>query len=159
MQIGLIADSHDRPDTLKAAVEYLNETGVELVLHAGDFVAPFALAGLERLHADWRGVFGNNDGERMGLEKVSKGRIAGPWLRFEFAGRTIGVIHDEKTLGAAMVQGLDLLVCGHTHQAKVEQRDGVVMVNPGELCGYLSGRSSLAVVDLDAMQVESVVLG
>ncbi|MCD6500226.1 MAG: metallophosphoesterase [Deltaproteobacteria bacterium] len=159
MRIGLISDSHDRPDTLKAAVDALNEARVAFVIHAGDFVAPFTLKELDHLDADWRGVFGNNDGERVGLEKASKGRVAKTWLTMQLQGRTIGVIHDESRLADDQLHGLDLLVCGHTHRAKKEHRDGVLVVNPGELCGYLTGRASFAVMDLETLDLEQVILG
>ncbi|RLI45996.1 YfcE family phosphodiesterase, partial [Candidatus Bathyarchaeota archaeon] len=41
MLIGIMADTHDRLPLLDKAVKRLNEEKVKLVLHAGDYVAPF----------------------------------------------------------------------------------------------------------------------
>ncbi len=40
MLIGLMADTHDNIHLIDRAVERFNEEGVELVLHAGDYVSP-----------------------------------------------------------------------------------------------------------------------
>ena len=42
MKLGVIADSHDRLPTLRRAVELFKRLNVDAILHAGDFVAPFA---------------------------------------------------------------------------------------------------------------------
>ncbi|MCM8780547.1 MAG: metallophosphoesterase family protein, partial [Candidatus Omnitrophica bacterium] len=70
MRIGIISDTHDNLPKIDSAVEYFNRQRVGFVLHAGDFVAPFAVAKLKKLDCDWAGVFGNNDGEREGLSKI-----------------------------------------------------------------------------------------
>ena len=49
MLIGVIADTHDNMDKLKKAVDLFNERAVELVLHAGDYIAPFTSRELRRL--------------------------------------------------------------------------------------------------------------
>ena len=40
--IGVMSDSHDNVDAVRAAVEVFKSAGCKLVIHAGDFVAPFA---------------------------------------------------------------------------------------------------------------------
>ena len=75
MKIGIISDTHDNVPKVKEAVTIFNEEGVDLVIHAGDYIAPFAVAPLNNLKCDYVGVFGNNDGEKLGLNRVSQGRI------------------------------------------------------------------------------------
>jgi len=41
LQIGLIADSHDCLPRIRDVIDSLNTEPVELVLHAGDYSAPF----------------------------------------------------------------------------------------------------------------------
>jgi hypothetical protein len=52
----------------------------------------------------------------------------------------------------------DLLVCAHTHRPAVEQGPPLV-VNPGEAGGWLTGRCTAALVDLDRIQAEIIELG
>ncbi len=69
MIVGIIADTHDRLPLLDKAVKRLNEEKVELVLHAGDYVAPFVVPHFKPLKARLIGVFGNNDGDKELLKK------------------------------------------------------------------------------------------
>ena len=69
MLVGLIADTHDRLPYIEKAVKRLNEENVELVLHAGDYVAPFTATKFKELKADLIGVYGNNDGDKQLLKK------------------------------------------------------------------------------------------
>ena len=75
MRIGLIADTHDNLIQTDKAVDCFNQHRVDYVLHAGDFVAPFTVARFKNLRCEFSGVFGNNDGEKDGLVKVSGSRI------------------------------------------------------------------------------------
>lgn len=157
MQIGLMADSHDHLPRIDQAVDLFNRHTVEFVIHAGDFVAPFALAPLERLKCEWVGVFGNNDGERAGLERRSRGRIrAGPY-RMELGGKRLTVIHILEDLEREPEQA-DLIIFGHTHKAEIRQEGDILLVNPGETYGWLHGRATVAIVDLPTLAVELIEL-
>ena len=65
----MIADTHDRLPLIDKAVKELNEEGVNLVLHAGDYIAPFVVSRFKPLNAKMIGVYGNNDAERDLLKK------------------------------------------------------------------------------------------
>ena len=56
MQVGVMSDSHDNIPNVKRAVALFNEIGVDLVVHAGDFIAPFAIDAVSRskLPRCWR---------------------------------------------------------------------------------------------------------
>lgn len=157
MQIGLMADSHDHLPRIRQAIEVFNRRQVGLVIHAGDFVAPFALAPLEELRCDWMGVYGNNDGEKQGLERRSRGRIqAGP-LRVTMDGRRLTVIHILEELDLDRDEG-DVIIFGHSHQAEVRREGHRLLVNPGETYGWLHGRATVAVLDLSTLHVELIEL-
>ena len=148
MKIGLISDTHDNLPLIKRAVEFFNERKVELVLHAGDFVAPFSLKPLKELQSPWRGVFGNNDGERKGLLKVSEGKIEEGPLFLELDSKKIALIHEFQELPA------EVIVFGHTHLPQVERRENILIVNPGEACGWLSGKPTVAILDTLSLSVD-----
>ena len=67
MKIGIMSDSHDNMPAIVKAVGFFNDVGVSLVIHAGDLITPFVAKPLSELDMDLVAVFGNNDGERLGL--------------------------------------------------------------------------------------------
>lgn len=156
MIVGLMADSHDHLRLVRAALEVFRERGAEVVLHAGDIVAPFVaklLAGFEKpVHA----VFGNNDGERAGLGMVLD-IAAGP-RAFELGGVRIIVAHDLGDIPADDTDGVDVVVTGHTHAPLLEPGKPF-RINPGETGGWLTGRATCAVLDTDSMEAELCELG
>lgn len=147
MKIGIFSDTHDNLPRIDQAVAFFNARKVSFALHAGDFVAPFTISHIAKLACDWRGVFGNNDGERAGLAAASANRICAGPLRMELSGRRILMVHDPAALGSLSEQA-DLVICGHTHVPQVAAQKKSLLVNPGECSGWLSGNSTVAVVDL-----------
>ena len=156
MLIGVMADTHDNLPKVAAAVELFAARGAQAILHAGDFVAPFALRLLLRSGVPLIGVFGNNDGEKEGLRKACAELHDAPH-RFELGGRTIVLAHDPAQLQGAASAGADLLVYGHTHQADVRLASPLV-VNPGEAGGWLTGRSTVAVLDTETLEARILEL-
>ena len=67
MLVGLIADTHDRLPAIDGLVREIIARGAGLVLHAGDFCAPFALRPFLDHNVAMAGVFGRNDGDHEGL--------------------------------------------------------------------------------------------
>lgn len=148
MILGIISDSHDNISKLKKAVTLFNKKNVGLVLHAGDYVAPFSVGVLENnLNCDYVGVFGNCDGERTGIAKRSQGKINSETLELEKFNKKIFMIHDVLAVDSDFT-GYDLVVCGHTHEPKIEKQQNTWIINPGECGGWLTGQSSVVIFDL-----------
>jgi len=150
MRIGILSDSHDNLPEIKKAVSFFNKHKVGFVFHAGDFIAPFIIPKIQALNCDWRGVFGNNDGERSGLSKISKRKIQKAPLRTNLAGRRITLVHE---LGAIDLKSekADLVIFGHTHRPEVIRLNDKMLINPGECGGWLTGESTVALVDLKSL--------
>ncbi len=120
MLVGVISDTHG---LLRAeAIESLG--GVDHILHAGDIGAPEVLAALARI-APVTAVRGNVDIE--------------PWARelpetelVELGGATIYMLHDLGQLDLKPeAAGIEVVVYGHSHQPKMEEKNGVLYLNPG----------------------------
>ena len=165
MLVGLIADTHDRLPMVEKAVKRLNEENVELVLHAGDYVAPFVVPKFKDLRAKLVGVFGNNDGDRELLKKrfsEHKGlEIRGNFAKITAGGLKIALLHgDDEELLEALAEGgsFDVVVYGHAHKAEVYRKGKTLVVNPGEVCGYLTGKSTIALLDTVKREVKIVDL-
>ncbi|MFP4116061.1 MAG: metallophosphoesterase [Candidatus Aenigmatarchaeota archaeon] len=157
MLVGIVSDTHDNLPAIEKAVEEFNERGADLVLHAGDYVAPFALEKFSKLEGDFHGVFGNNDGEKEGLkEEVSDfGKIEEAPTSLEVKGKRVRLTHKP---GEKVEGDFDLLVNGHTHEPKVEKKDGAVSINPGEASGWLTGEKTVALVNLEKMEAQIISL-
>jgi uncharacterized protein len=155
MLVGVIADSHDNVPAIIKAVEFFNEKKVGFVIHAGDFIAPFTLKPLEELRCPWIGVFGNNDGEQKGLTQMSKGRIQPAPYELNLDGKKVVVVHDLDlfNLDELAQRGAQVLIYGHTHDPEIEKNsNGLLLVNPGELGGWLRGKKTLALLDTEKLE-------
>jgi putative phosphoesterase len=159
--IGILSDSHDNLTRVREAVRLFNDSGCDLVIHAGDFVAPFTVGELHNLRAPVRAVFGNCAGARIGLARAFEGigelRVAP--LKFTYAGLRFLVCHLDGPVERHLAsKAYDVIIFGHTHSSLAERRDGVLLINPGEAGGWLSGRSTVALLEPAALSVEIVSL-
>ena len=154
MLIGLISDTHDNLPVIEKAVKRLNEEKVELVLHAGDYVAPFVVPKFKALNCKLIGVFGNNDGDHELLRKrfseTINCEVRGRFAEINVDGFKVALLHgDETELLGALVNhgGFDAVVYGHSHANIARKNDKTLIVNPGEACGYLTGKATIALLD------------
>jgi uncharacterized protein len=118
--LGVISDTHGlvRPEALRALA------GVEHIVHAGDIGTPEVLEVLERV-APVTAVRGNND--------------RGAWAKvipetdvLELGGVSLYLLHDLHELDLEpRAAGFAAVISGHSHQPKLEERDGVLYLNPG----------------------------
>jgi putative phosphoesterase len=119
-RIGVISDTHGlvRPQALRALA------GADLIVHAGDIGSPDVLDALRAL-APLVAVRGNND----------RGAWAAALPETEVvdaSGRSLYVLHDVKELDLdPRVAGFDAVIAGHSHQPRIDRRDGVLYLNPG----------------------------
>ena len=135
MRIGLITDTH-----LPGQIRDLSELGplpekflssVDLIMHGGDLTSPIVL--------DWCEHFvsvicstGNNDpipDPRMNEVQI-----------LETQGWIIGMIHSLegqfrriKELQKLFPKHVDIMISGHTHQERLEYREGIVLINSGSI--------------------------
>ncbi|MCG3126207.1 MAG: hypothetical protein CHACPFDD_01037 [Phycisphaerae bacterium] len=155
MIIGLISDTHDRLPTLRGALEIFRKRGIHVLLHPGDVIAPFAARALAEFSGTLHITFGNNDGERAGLARVLPQIQDGPQF-VKLGARTLLLHHFVDWCRPEDVARADIVVTGHTHEVRVESRDGRLFVNPGECCGWVTGRCTIATLDTETRDVELI---
>jgi putative phosphoesterase len=144
---------------IKRACELFNDRGVEMVLHCGDYCAPFSLNPLNQiLKSDYLGVFGNNDGEQKGLQMVAQGRIHQSPAEFTIGTWQVLVAHELAHPDTAAGKAYRLVAYGHTHLPEVTKQGHTLLVNPGECGGWLYGSSTVAIADLAALEAEIIEL-
>jgi predicted phosphodiesterase len=133
MKIGVISDTHDNLDHIKQMIGILKEKKIKTLIHLGDFCSPFSipLLKIKKVYA----IFGNNDGDRLFLQKKAN---------------ESGFVIDRAPFRKSGIY--DIILHGHTHEYYVKKDP--LTVNPGELCGYLSGKSTFAIIDLENLECE-----
>jgi len=163
MIIGAMADTHDRLDAVDKAISYFNSQKVTDVLHAGDLVSPFVAPLFSKLKAKLHFVWGNNEGDHN-FVKVRFADIGvtplGDFAALQLGGKKISLLHGihEEIVDSLVKSGCyDLVVRGHNHKAEIIEGETLV-VNPGEVCGYLTGRQTIALIDLQEMHGQIVEL-
>lgn len=167
MKIAVISDTHDHRDNILKAVSIMNERNIDVLIHCGDYVAPFVKRWFDNLNdsikENFLGVFGNNDGEKIGLKNILGQicKINGLELIIELDGKRIHASHMpiQGTLDALASSGeFDIILSGHTHEFVNKKVNGVLVVNPGEACGYLTGKSTFGIIDTEKMEAEIIEL-
>lgn len=151
MRIGVISDTHGllRPEAL-AALE-----GCARIIHAGDIGKPQLLEALERI-APLEVIRGNVDTGDWATALPDR-------LELDLGGVRVIVLHDLKELECdPAALGIGLVISGHSHKPRVEQRGEVLYLNPGS-AGPRRFKLpiSLALLDVEGgrMEVELVTLG
>lgn len=118
--VGVISDTHGlvRPEALAAL------KGSELIIHAGDVGGPEVLEELRRI-APVVAVRGNND-------RGAWAEALPEYEAFEVDKSFVYVLHDLKELDIApAAAGFRVVVAGHSHKPLIEERRGVLYLNPG----------------------------
>ncbi|WP_295609374.1 metallophosphoesterase [uncultured Methanobrevibacter sp.] len=131
MLIGLISDTHI-PDRARIIPQNVIDafSDVDLILHAGDLTSLDVIEELENI-APVMAVQGNMD--RANGINLPKAKT------LEVEGVKIGMVHGEvypradtqQLVYLAKQLDVNILVSGHSHQPKIEQTDGVLLINPG----------------------------
>ena len=118
----------------------------------------------DSIKKNFYGVFGNNDGELLYLTQ-NLGQICefaqnGNELIIELGRKRIFVSHmpKQETIEAlANSKKFDIILSGHTHIAVNKRYDnGVLVVNPGEVCGYLTDKPTFAIVNTETLEAEII---
>jgi len=159
MKVGIMSDTHDRLEAVEKAIDLFNREGVEHVLHAGDLVSPFVAPKFAKLRAKLHIVWGNNEGDKEFI-RVKFGEIGvaplGNFAALELGGKKIALLHGahEDVVNSLVKCGFyDVVVRGHNHRAEIVEGK-TLLINPGEVCGYLTGRQTVAILDLTGLEAE-----
>ncbi|MBN7288918.1 MULTISPECIES: YfcE family phosphodiesterase [Campylobacter] len=136
LKLGLISDSHFKPDVAREAIEILKREGVQMLLHAGDIVELDTLLALRESGLAYRAVLGNNDDELAKFK--GEFELFDEPYEFKIMDMKIALMHHPKFLNI----DADIVVFGHTHSFGAIIKDGRLFINPGEICGRKFGKFS-----------------
>jgi putative phosphoesterase len=179
MRIGVISDTHipaagpEPPPEVAAAFE-----GVDLILHAGHAYVATCIEWLQRI-APVRATESWIEGTGESLTRNGQVQV------FELEGQTVGMAHELilRSLGDDVLPGtlgrsfprdeslpealdeifgrrVDIVVFGYTHEAMVEEHDGILFVNPGSpsLVRQQVKLGTVAILELEPGRREATII-
>lgn len=157
----ICSDSHDQVSNFTMALVLADTAACDSVIFCGDLCSSFML---DVYHAKCplplHMVFGNNEGDKFHLLKKSEKlnierdawsriRIHGEFIIAE-KGHDLDGIPSDISLAVyhypemAKIIGLSgkfqVVCCGHTHVSSIEKINDTLLINPGSLMGYISGK-------------------
>ncbi|MBF0118641.1 MAG: metallophosphoesterase [Desulfobacterales bacterium] len=163
MIISIMSDSHDNIWNLRKAIALIRKANSQMIIHCGDFVAPFMLKELETAAIPVHGVFGNNDGDQYLLTKFSYTALKNITLHgiigeLDICGFKIAFAHHNIMAEPLSMTNKYNLVCfGHSHVYEQKNIGNTLLLNPGEIMGK-DGFATFCLVDTDTLKVELVNL-
>jgi putative phosphoesterase len=150
MLLGILSDTHNRLDAMKAAVKLLRGAGAEYLIHCGD-------VGTEQIIDQLTGipsalVWGNNDFDRPQLARYAESvgvKCLDRFGELTLDGKHIAVTHgDDHVLMKRLTlsQSHDYVLSGHTHVKSDRREKSTRLINPGAL--YRASVKTVATLDL-----------
>ena len=144
MKIGIISDSHDDVDNVNRAIDIFEQNNVKIVIHAGDIISPPIVNEFKKLTdagVKFFGIFGNNDGEKRGLENAFSfvnGELLGDEGKIEIDSLKFCIYHGQDLRKKDKIinsQKFDVFVYGHSHTKHSElihnKKRSTLILNPG----------------------------
>ncbi len=149
VRIGILSDTHGwlRPE----ALDILRGCGA--IVHAGDLGDEDVLSELQRLGSPLYVVRGNSD--RGGWS-----RRLPTSLGFQIENQRLHLIHDVERLDVdPVVEGLGVVISGHTHCPEIRYERGVLHFNPGSAGPQRPARPvTMGLIDVDGASLRPEVV-
>ena len=154
MKFLVISDTHGAKTPLWKILSQWGES-VDGVIHLGDYVRDAREAAKVYPNLPFYLVAGNGD----------SGTAAPSNQILELEGHRLYLCHGHRHLAGGEYQGFlqfgldqecDVLLCGHTHVPHLEDRYGVLILNPGSLCfPRSSAGASYAILDTGGKRADA----
>ncbi|MBD3362541.1 YfcE family phosphodiesterase [Candidatus Dojkabacteria bacterium] len=153
MQVLIYSDVHDNVLNLQRVFSKAKNLGVKKALALGDFGSPNAIRAIIENGLPTKAVFGNTDGEKVmsfKLASESNGILSiTPKTSdiIEMSNKKVYIDHFPDIAPTLAVSGeFDAVFYGHTHEIEYEKlENGCILANPGEVGGYITGKSTFLV--------------
>lgn len=141
IKIGVISDLHKRSGRVKKVCDMLLESGCEYFICAGDIVLRENLDILKQTNKPYVCVFGNNDYELFGIDGYN---IFKEPHYFKIKETKFKLMHHPFYMSADS----DIVIFGHTHYFEVDFKNGVLFLNPGEVCARNKDTSECVMLEI-----------
>lgn len=161
MNLAIISDTHEHVINIEKAKKLFADRGASPIIHLGDYCAGPSVRAFKG--AEIIGILGNNDGDVLRLEKNFKeigGDFRWDFTVLEYDGLKIACYHGtvrEITDALIRCKTYEVVLCGHTHEPRVETIDGVLVINPGSAHGF-DTKPTVAILDTKTKKGEIIEL-
>lgn len=165
MKIAILSDTHDNLATLKKALVWIGDAGIDAVIHCGDVCG---VESLEFIFDNFTGkiylVLGNGDYRSSVLAAKNKGMFldvvfCGEFGELEIGNKKIAFTHQLNFVELRnWAVKYDYIFYGHTHKPWKEKMGKCQIINPGNLAG-ISYSATFAVFDSESGKLELKILG
>jgi len=159
MKIGILADTHDHLDNTSYFLNQFKSECVQFIIFAGDLVSPFTVEPFKKVGISVKGVFGNNEGERDLIQyKFNEAgiEIKKPPINITIEGKKIIVFHKLPDIHLDEINA-DIIICAHTHKREVRNEKNHLIINPGEVCGWLTGEATAVILSLPDLKLKWLI--
>ena len=160
MLVGVTGDTHNNLKNINEICSIFNKNGTDLVIHTGDISLPKSLLAFRELKCPLIAVIGNNDvEEKINLEKSAEKFDCDLFeepLLLNLEGKRISVLHHPDLITERMLESNDIILHGHTHRFRLEEKLDCIIFNPGECAGFMKGKNSIGLVDLISLKAKVI---
>lgn len=163
MKIAIVSDSHDNLPNIEKFLDWVNNHGVEMIIHCGDLAAPSIIK--KELAPNFSGpihFINGNVADRELNEEVAKEFnhvfFHQDFGELEVAGKKIAFVHFPWLAKELANKGkYDLVFYGHDHKPWEEIVGKTRMLNPGTLAGMFN-KATFAVYDTETEKAQLILL-
>ena len=154
MRVALFSDSHGDVAALRLALETAMRQGkIDLFAFLGDGVRDFFdLASLMKEHnplALMQAVRGNNDPPMAGLDEEAVVSAEGVWLLLTHGHRQRVKLTHWLLASDAQDRRCRAALFGHTHRAFCQEKDGILLFNPGSVTLPVGSGPTAGILEID----------
>ena len=162
--LAILSDTHDQVANLSAAIDYCNQSEVDIAAHCGDLISPFMLKQLTRFKGEVHLIYGNNIGDqrliadRCGREfpNINHHGILGTFTVDTYR---IAIVHYPDQAQELASQSIyDIVCCGHSHVPMIKQFEHTLLINPGQLLGE-NDQAGFVIVDFEKGTTQRIGVG
>ncbi len=152
MKIQVVSDIHSRKIAIKKALEIGKKMGCEAIFFCGDTSDPETFSILCEDGRPLYAVLGNIETDIEKTKELAKNSphvTFDPYvLTFAIDGKSIALTHyPHSAEQLAKEETYDAVFHGHTYKSRIEYMGRVLIGNPGEISGHITGRRSFGVYD------------
>lgn len=147
MLIAVIADTHKNQRSINIAQKHIKEANTDIIIHLGDCVEDVEIL-KEEFNGEVYAVEGNCDNlnkyPREDIIEVNGKRI------YFTHGDLYGVKHGLDNLKRKGKEvGADIVLFGHTHEPFKEEKNGMILMNPGSISRPVLRDRCIGFIEID----------
>ena len=161
MLIAIAADLHDNLLNWQKFNDYILKQNINVLLFCGDLTAIETIKKMSKeFPGDIYAIAGNAElYDPKSIKNSGNFHFLGDYGYVELDNKKIGLIHEPIKMERLLKlhPNLDYVFYGHTHKPWLENRDGLIAANPGNLAG-ISYRATFAILDTDNKKLELKIL-